>query len=129
MFLSQVIGMAIGCLRVPLSFFLFYKAFDVGNPFGEFKAYYALTYRNMAILGVQGFSALPRHCLQLCYGFFAFAVAVNLVRDISPHRIGKWKPLPMAMGLPFLVGAYFAIDMCLGTLIVFVWLKLHAKKG
>ncbi|OMP02841.1 Oligopeptide transporter OPT superfamily [Corchorus olitorius] len=129
MFLSQAIGTAIGCITAPLSFFLFYKAFDVGNPYGEFKAPYALIYRNMAILGVQGFSALPHHCLQLCYGFFAFAVAVNLVRDLSPHKIAKWMPLPMAMALPFLVGAYFAIDMCIGTLVVFVWHKLNTKKA
>ncbi|KAE8690177.1 Metal-nicotianamine transporter YSL1 [Hibiscus syriacus] len=129
MFLSQAIGTAIGCITAPLSFFLFYKAFDVGNPNGEFKAPYALIYRNMAILGVQGFSALPRHCLQLCYGFFAFAVAVNLVRDFSPRKIGKWMPLPMAMAVPFLVGAYFAIDMCLGTLLVFAWQKMNAKKA
>ncbi|MBA0707474.1 hypothetical protein Golax_019518 [Gossypium laxum] len=129
MFLSQAIGTAIGCVVTPLSFFLFYKSFDVGNPYGEFKAPYALIYRNMAILGVQGFSALPRHCLQLCYGFFAFAVLVNFVRDVSPHKIGKWMPLPMAMAVPFLVGGYFAIDMCLGTLVVFAWQKLNAKKA
>ncbi|KAG8496797.1 hypothetical protein CXB51_007959 [Gossypium anomalum] len=129
MFLSQAIGTAIGCVVTPLSFFLFYKSFDVGNPYGEFKAPYALIYRNMAILGVQGFSALPRHCLQLCYGFFAFAVLVNFVRDVSPHKIGKWMPLPMAMAMPFLVGGYFAIDMCLGTLVVFAWQKLNAKKA
>ncbi|KAK9926403.1 hypothetical protein M0R45_023636 [Rubus argutus] len=129
MFVSQAIGTAIGCVTAPLSFFLFYKAFDVGNPHGEFKAPYALIYRNMAILGVEGFSALPQHCLQLCYGFFAFAVMVNLVRDFSPPRIGKWMPLPMVMGVPFLVGAYFAIDMFTGTVIVFVWHKLNSKKA
>ncbi|GLU17579.1 hypothetical protein SLE2022_339400 [Rubroshorea leprosula] len=129
MFLSQAIGTAIGCVTAPLSFFLFYKAFDVGNPQGDFKAPYALIYRNMAILGVEGFSALPHHCLQLCYGFFAFAVAVNLVRDFCPPKIGKWMPLPMAMAIPVLVGAYFAIDMCLGTLVVFVWHKLNTKKA
>ncbi|KAM1376779.1 metal-nicotianamine transporter YSL1-like [Malus sylvestris] len=128
MFVSQAIGTLLGCVTAPLSFFLFYKAFDVGNPHGEFKAPYALIYRNMAILGVQGFSALPQHCLQLCYGFFAFAVLVNLVRDFSP-KIGKWMPLPMVMGVPFLVGAYFAIDMCIGSLIVFVWHKLNSKKA
>ncbi|CAN6578814.1 unnamed protein product [Malus baccata var. baccata] len=128
MFVSQAIGTLLGCVTAPLSFFLFYKAFDVGNPHGEFKAPYALIYRNMAILSVQGFSALPQHCLQLCYGFFAFAVLVNLVRDFSP-KIGKWMPLPMVMGVPFLVGAYFAIDMCIGSLIVFVWHKLNSKKA
>ncbi|XP_061337792.1 metal-nicotianamine transporter YSL1-like [Gastrolobium bilobum] len=129
MFICQVIGTALGCITAPLSFFLFYKAFDVGNPHGEFKAPYALIYRNMAILGVEGFSALPHHCLQLCYGFFAFAVGVNLVRDFCPKKVGKCMPLPMVVAIPFLVGAYFAIDMCLGSLIVYVWHKLNTKKA
>ncbi|XP_057462094.1 metal-nicotianamine transporter YSL3-like isoform X2 [Actinidia eriantha] len=129
MLISQAIGTAIGCVVAPLTFFLFYKAFDVGDPNGEYKAPYAIIYRNMAILGVEGFSALPHHCLQLCYGFFAFAMVANLVRDLSPKKVGKWIPLPMAMAVPFLVGAYFAIDMCVGSLIVFVWHKLNSKKA
>ncbi|XP_010267463.1 PREDICTED: metal-nicotianamine transporter YSL3-like [Nelumbo nucifera] len=129
MLVSQAVGTAMGCVVAPLTFFLFYKAFDVGNPNKEFKAPYALIYRNMAILGVEGFSALPRHCLQLCCGFFAFAVGANLLRDLSPPKLGKWVPLPMAMAVPFLVGAYFAIDMCVGSLIVLVWHKLDSKKA
>ncbi|KAE9619099.1 hypothetical protein Lal_00047937 [Lupinus albus] len=127
MFISQVIGTAMGCVTAPLSFFLYYKAFDVGNPHGEFKAPYALIYRNMGVIGVEGFSALPDHCLQLCYGFFAFAVGANMVRDLSPQKIGKWMPLPMVMAVPFLVGGYFAIDMCVGSFIVFAWHKLSKK--
>ncbi|KAK9028353.1 hypothetical protein V6N11_068160 [Hibiscus sabdariffa] len=129
MLVSQAIGTAIGCVVAPLTFFLFYKAFDVGNPDGEYKAPYALIYRNMAILSVQGFSALPQHCLQLCYGFFAFAIAANLMRDFSPKNIGKWIPLPMAMAVPFLFGAYFAIDMCVGSLVVFAWHRLNGEKA
>ncbi|KAM5557747.1 metal-nicotianamine transporter YSL3 [Rosa sericea] len=129
MIVSQAIGTAIGCVVAPLTFFLFYKAFDVGNPNGQYKAPYAIIYRNMAILGVEGFSALPQHCLQICYGFFGFAVAANLLRDLAPKKIGKYVPLPMAMAVPFLVGAYFAIDMCVGSLIVFVWHKLKHNKA
>ncbi|MCL7023192.1 hypothetical protein MKW94_018481 [Papaver nudicaule] len=129
MVISQAAGTLLGCIVAPLTFFLYYKAFDIGNPTGEYKAPYALIYRNMAILGVQGFSALPSHCLQLCYGFFAFAFLANLVRDLSPAKIGKWVPLPMAMAVPFLVGASFAIDMSIGSLIVFVYEKLDKKKA
>ncbi|XP_042514225.1 metal-nicotianamine transporter YSL2-like [Macadamia integrifolia] len=129
MILSQLIGTAIGCIVGPLSFFLYYKTFDIGNPNGEFKAPFALIYRNMAILGVQGFSALPQHCLQLCYGFFAFAVGANIVRDLSPPKIGKLVPIPMAMAAPFIIGAYFAIDMCVGSLVVYVWHKTNNKKA
>ncbi|KAL8137208.1 hypothetical protein V2J09_003209 [Rumex salicifolius] len=126
---SQAIGTAFGCIVAPLSFFLFYNAFNVGNPNGEFKAPFAIIYRNMAILGVEGFKALPEHCLQLCYGFFVFAIVINLVKDFSPTRVGKWVPIPMVMAAPFLVGAYFAIDMCVGSLIVFVWQMIDAKKA
>ncbi|KAF9597661.1 hypothetical protein IFM89_020541 [Coptis chinensis] len=129
MLVGQAVGTAMGCVIAPLTFFLYYKAFDVGNPNGVFKAPFALVYRNIVILAVEGFSTLPNHCLQLCCGFFIFAVMANMLRDFSPEKIGKWIPLPMAMAVPFLVGAYFAIDMCLGTLIVFVWHKLNSKKA
>ena len=129
MFFNQVIGTAIGCVVAPCSFFLFYKAFDVGNPYGDFKAPHALIFRNMAIIGVEGFSALPLYCLRLCYGFFAFAIAVNLVRDLLPRKIGQWAPLPLVMAVPFVIGASFAIDMCVGTLIVFVWHKRDTNKA
>ncbi|KAK9122242.1 hypothetical protein Syun_019859 [Stephania yunnanensis] len=103
MLLSQAVGTAMGCVVAPVTFFLFYKAFDIGNPDGEFKAPYALIYRNMAILGVEGFNALPHHCLQLCYGFFSFAIAANLIRDLGAPKIAN--------------------------LAVFVWHKLNDKKA
>eukprot|EP01018_Ginkgo_biloba_P020132 Gb_27981 [translate_table: standard] len=129
MFVSQLIGTAMGCIVAPLTFWLFYKAFDIGNPDGEYKAPYALVYRNMAILGVEGFDALPKHCLQICYGAFAFAILTNCIRDQLPERISRYIPLPMAMAVPFLVGAYFAIDMCVGTTVVFVWQKINRKRA
>ncbi|PIN14659.1 hypothetical protein CDL12_12710 [Handroanthus impetiginosus] len=129
MLLSQAVGTALGCVVSPLSFFLFYKAFDIGNPNGEFKAPFAIIYRNLAIIGVQGFSSLPKHCLQICYGFFAFGVVLNLVKDLSPKKIGKWIPIPAAMAIPFFIGGYFAIDMCVGSLMVFVWTKVNSKKA
>jgi OPT family oligopeptide transporter len=127
MLVSQAIGTAIGCVVAPITFFLFYKVFDVGNPDGVYKAPYAIIYRNMAILGVEGFSALPDHCL--CCGFFVFAIVANLVRDLGPKKVGRWIPLPMAMAVPFLVGGYFAIDMCMGSLIVFAWHVLNKNEA
>ncbi|KAH9685656.1 metal-nicotianamine transporter YSL3 [Citrus sinensis] len=93
MLLSQAIGTAIGCVVAPLSFFLFYRAFDVGNPDREYKAPYAIVYRNMQF---SVFKASPR-----CLG----------------------------IACSFVMGAYFAIDMCVGSLIVFVWQKLNKKKA
>ncbi|XP_043715767.1 probable metal-nicotianamine transporter YSL7 isoform X2 [Telopea speciosissima] len=130
MFVSQVIGTAMGCVISPCVFWLFYKAFpDLGVPGSEYPAPFSLVYRNMAILGVEGFSTLPKHCLQLCYTFFAAAILVNSIRDAAGKKWSKYIPLPMAMAIPFYLGGYFAIDMCVGSFILFVWQKINKAKA
>lgn len=130
MFISQVIGTAMGCVIAPCVFWLFYKAFvDLGVPGSEYPAPYALVYRNMAILGVDGFSSLPKHCLTLCYIFFGGAILINLFRDVVGKKWAQYIPLPMAMAIPFYLGPYFAIDMCMGSLILFIWERLDKTKA
>ncbi|TYK06671.1 putative metal-nicotianamine transporter YSL8 [Cucumis melo var. makuwa] len=126
MFVSQVVGTAMGCIISPCVFWLFYKAFDdLGQPESAYPAPYATVYRNMALLAVEGFSSLPKNCLSLCYGFFAAAIVINLIRDLSGKKVSQYIPIPMAMAIPFYIGSYFAIDMCLGSLILFVWEKIN----
>ncbi|KAG2567554.1 hypothetical protein PVAP13_7NG332300 [Panicum virgatum] len=122
LFVSQVIGTAMGCVIGPSVFWLFYRAFDgVGTQKSAYPAPYAIVYRNMAILGVDGFSKLPRHCLTLCCVFFAGAIALNVAKDLAPRKVARFIPLPMAMAIPFYIGSYFAIDMFLGSVILFAW--------
>jgi len=129
MFVSQVIGTSMGCVISPCVFWMFYKAFPKLGEYGsDYPAPYAGIYRNMAILGVEGFDALPAHCLQLCYGFFFAAIAISLTRDLLPKSISRFVPLPMAMAIPFYIGSYFGIDMCIGSLILFVWGKINKGK-
>ncbi|KAL6651068.1 hypothetical protein ACP70R_009993 [Stipagrostis hirtigluma subsp. patula] len=121
MFVSQVIGTAMGCVIAPCVFWLFYKSFDIGSPDGAYPAPYTIMYRNMAILGVDGLSLLPKHCLTLCYIFFAVSFAINLIKDLVPKKVAKFIPIPMAAAIPFYLGPYFAIDMFLGSVILFFW--------
>ena len=44
-----------GCVAL-LTFWLFWTAFDIGSPDGPYKAPFAVIMREMAILGVEGFS-------------------------------------------------------------------------
>ncbi|CAK9862691.1 unnamed protein product, partial [Sphagnum jensenii] len=129
MFVSQLVGTLMGCFLAPATFWMFYKAFDLGDPNGEYPAPYALVYRSMAVVGVEGFKVLPTHCLQLCYGFFAAGVAINAVRNLLPKKISQYIPIPMAMAIPFYIGGYFAIDMFVGTVIKFYWERRNRKKS
>jgi OPT family oligopeptide transporter len=127
MFVSQLIGTAMGCIIAPLTFWMFWTAFDIGSPDGPYKAPYAVIFREMAILGVEGFSELPKYCMEMCGGFFAAALAINLLRDVTPKKYSQYIPIPMAMAVPFYIGAYFAVDMFIGTVILFVWEQLNRK--
>nr|GLL26195.1 probable metal-nicotianamine transporter YSL7 [Ipomoea trifida] len=130
MFVSQIIGTAMGCVISPCVFWLFYKAFhDLGKPGSEYPSPNSLILRNIAILGVDGFSALPKNCLTLCYVFFTGAVAICGLRDAVGKKRARFIPIPMAMAIPFYLGSYFAIDMCLGSLILFVWRKMNKRKA
>ncbi|XP_018849287.1 probable metal-nicotianamine transporter YSL7 [Juglans regia] len=130
MFVSQLIGTSMGCVIAPSVFWLFYNAFgDIGVPGSEYAAPYAIVFRNMAIVGVEGFSSLPKNCLLLCYVFFGAAILINLIRDTVDKKWGRYIPLPMAMAIPFYIGPYFAIDMCVGSLILFIWEKINKSKA
>ncbi|XP_061948540.1 probable metal-nicotianamine transporter YSL7 [Populus nigra] len=130
MFVSQLIGTAMGCIISPCVFWLFFKAFkDLGTPGSQYPAPYATIFRNMAILGVEGFSSLPKNCLYLCYWFFGAAILINLIKDVLGKKRARFIPNPMAMAIPFYIGTYFAIDMCVGSLILFIWERIDKAKA
>ncbi|KAL3688954.1 hypothetical protein R1sor_015263 [Riccia sorocarpa] len=129
MFTAQLIGAVMGCIIAPATFWLFWSAFDIGAEDSVYKAPYAVLYRTMALIGVEGFGSLPKHCLQLCAGWFAFAVVVNFMRDKVNKKYSRFIPIPMAMAIPFYIGPYFAIDMFIGTCIVFVWERRNRKSA
>lgn len=129
MFVSQLVGALMGCFIAPITFWMFYKAFDVGNQLGKYKAPFALIYRAMALIGVEGVKTLPHNCLNICYGLFAAAVLINIIRDVLPNRISKYIPIPMAMAIPFYIGGYFAIDMFVGTVIKFFYERKNRNKA
>ncbi|GJN03131.1 hypothetical protein PR202_ga20540 [Eleusine coracana subsp. coracana] len=93
-----------------------------------FKAPLAVIFREMSIIGVEGLSALPQHCLAICSVFFITSLVINLLRDVTPENVSKFIPSPMTMAIPFYIGAYFSIDMFIGTAIMFVWERANEEE-
>ncbi|KAF6157774.1 hypothetical protein GIB67_017304 [Kingdonia uniflora] len=126
MFISQVFGTFMGCILSPLVFYLFfYKAFPtLGEEGSSYPAPYGLIYRGIALIGTEGTSALPENCLLISAVFFAVAIALDALKEVLVQTNSKWHkfiPSPMAMAIPFFLGGYFVIDMCVGSLIRFVY--------
>uniref|UniRef100_A0A0D9UYU2 Uncharacterized protein n=1 Tax=Leersia perrieri TaxID=77586 RepID=A0A0D9UYU2_9ORYZ len=135
MFASQVIGTALGCVINPSVFLTFQRlaggADMLGEPGSPYPAPTATVYRAIAVLGVEGVAALPRHAVALCGACLAAAVCLDVAAAAARARrwrVGGWVPNPMAMAIPFFVGPTFAIDMCVGSLVVMAWRRLD-KKG
>lgn len=135
MFFSQVIGVAMGCILSPLIFWIFYNAYhDLGEPESSYPAPYGSLFRGIALLGVEGISSLPKNCVKLAIAFSIGAILVNLVIELlrnyeTKYKIYRFVPSPMCMAIPFYLGAYFAIDMCIGSLIVFAWELTNKNKA
>ena len=134
MFFSQVIGTAFGCLISPLVFWFFYKAYSVGDPESAYPAPFGQLYRGISLLGVEGRSALPKNCLKLAIIAFCLAFVINVIRMVleqmgTKYSIHRFIPSPMAMAIPFYLGGYFAIDMFIGSIILFVWKRKNNKKA
>ncbi|KAF2314788.1 hypothetical protein GH714_033568 [Hevea brasiliensis] len=94
----------------------------------DFKTGYMTLASPRSMFG-SGFSALPKHCLTLCYIFFVAAVVINGMRDAVGKKRARFIPLPMAMAIPFYIGGYFAIDMCVGSLMLYIWRKINKAKA
>ena len=69
----------------------------------------------------QGFGELPQHCGQMMIAFFCLALVMCLLRDLVPTKLSIFIPIPMAMAIPFYVGAAVAVDILIGALVKAYW--------
>lgn len=69
----------------------------------------------------QGFEELPQYCGVMMAGFFGAALVINSIRDALPQRYAVYVPVPMAMAIPFYIGANVAIDICIGAVVKAYW--------
>ncbi|XP_061359805.1 probable metal-nicotianamine transporter YSL7 [Gastrolobium bilobum] len=134
MLFSEVFGTIIGCVMSPLVFWLFYKAFPIGDNKSTYPSPNGDVYRGISLLGAKGFSYLPKNCLKLAIIFFCIAVLIDVIHDMLKHYENKYKiyryiPQPMFLAIPFYLGGYFTIDRCIGSLIVYLWEKKNKNKA
>eukprot|EP00879_Flechtneria_rotunda_P013364 GHRR01013954.1.p1 GENE.GHRR01013954.1~~GHRR01013954.1.p1 ORF type:complete len:506 (+),score=144.44 GHRR01013954.1:739-2256(+) len=121
MFVAQLVGQLIGAALVPIAFLLFYNTGLVNVPDGPYPSPFSTIYRGMALIGTQGFAALPKYCGVLMLAFFLAGMLLCLIRDLLPSKYARFVPSPMAMGIPFYIGAASAIDFWLGSVVVHIW--------
>ncbi|XP_039161999.1 probable metal-nicotianamine transporter YSL7 [Eucalyptus grandis] len=131
LFLSQLIGTLVGCFVSPY-IFLYIKNHNpngFGTPDSMFPAYYATGQRVAAMRATNGFSTLPKHCLSFSLAFFFAAILISLLRDWMPKKWKSLVPILMAFAVPFNLGAYLSIDMCVGYLVFYLWRRKNKAQA
>lgn len=118
--LSKLIGISMGSVISP-SIFLYLKSHNpgFGTPDSRFSAAWTSSFREASMQGTS--ATLPKHCLNLSLAFFFAAILISLLRDSTPKKWRNVIPIPMAFAIPFYIGAYVTIDMCVGYLIFYTW--------
>jgi len=139
MFMAQLLGTLAGCFVTPFAFFIFYNAFSVGDTAGPYPAPYAQIYRAMAILSTEGVTALPQHCVELCVLLFFLSLVLSAIRDTAEAlkegdapAVAEWvlrlMSVPMAMAIPFYIGADLAIVMAIGSVFKWYWERKNKQE-
>ncbi|XP_010045545.2 probable metal-nicotianamine transporter YSL7 [Eucalyptus grandis] len=128
--LSKLIGILMGCVISP-SIFLYLRSRHprLGTSGSQFSAAWSSSFREASMHATSGFSMLPKHCLEISLAFFLAAILINLLRDWTPKKWRNLIPIPVAFAIPFYIGAYITIDMCVGYLILYVWRRKNKEQA
>jgi OPT family oligopeptide transporter len=122
---SQVVGTALGCVVNPVIFAMFHHLYKTSSK-KIYQAPMAKVYRAIAVLGA-GHHEPPKHCVKISIAFFALALAICAVREMAAHN--RWPaqhyiPSATGMAISFLLVPAVSIDMCVGSLILYLWSRM-----
>jgi putative OPT family oligopeptide transporter len=118
--IAQCVGIVFGILVVVPIFLLFDQVHDIGGDDSDYPAPAALAWKAMAQLLSQGLDALPQHSHWAVLGGAIFGAVIPILRrKVKP--IAPYLPSGLAFGIAFIIHAYFAITMFIGSMILVIW--------
>ncbi|MCE9672230.1 OPT/YSL family transporter [Myxococcus stipitatus] len=110
MLVAQLVGVLAGSLVSVPAYLLLTRAYGLGSQ--ALPAPFSHQFRAVAELAVRGVDGLPPHAA-LAGGV---AVLVGAALALAERgRAERWLPSPVAMGIGFILPAYFAVTLCLGA--------------
>lgn len=122
-FKAQCLGIFVGILfAIPI-----YKLFDSAYTIGDsaIPAPAAHAWKAMAELLSIGIEALPMHSLKGVIIACLLGVVLAFLKQVTSLK--KYLPSALAMGIAFIVPAYYSIAMCLGSFALILWQRKDAN--
>jgi OPT family oligopeptide transporter len=119
-FIAQLMGICAGVVFVVPVYFVFTSAYEIGGE--RMPAPAAFAWKAMAELLAKGFGALPPHAGTAALIAACFGVAMPLLRKAD--RIRPYVPSGLAVGIAFIIQAYYSLVMFYGLIIWWIWRKM-----
>jgi uncharacterized oligopeptide transporter (OPT) family protein len=124
---AQLCGITAGVLVVVPVFFLFAHVYDIGNS-QELPAPSAMMWRALAELMNRGWASLPQHAATAMFVALGVGAALATLRALAP-RAASFVPSGLAVGMSFLMPAFYAIGMFAGAMILLVWQRTRHESA
>lgn len=118
-FKAQLIGIGAGVLACVPIYILFDSAYEIGGE--KLPAPAAHAWKAMAELLSQGFGAMPEGATLAVGVGFVFGVLMTLASKLAPEKVRGYLPSGLAFGIAFIVPAYYAVAMFIGSMILVAW--------
>ena len=128
-FFAQLVGIAAGVLFCIPIYKLFDSVHEIGDLEGDFPAPAAHAWKAMAELLSQGFDALPPMAAEAVVGGLLFGIVMSVLNKHGPKLIQPYLPSGLAFGIAFIVPAYYAVAMFLGSLVLVIWKRVSAESA
>ena len=130
-FLAQLVGIGAGVLVCVPAYLLFAQAYDIGgmkqhleNAPEPLPAPAAHAWKGFAELLANGLDSLPQGALYAVIGGAILGAALPILRSLLSDKAKVWVPSGLAMGIAFIVPAYYAILMFVGSLFLVIWKRV-----
>jgi OPT family oligopeptide transporter len=113
---AQLAGVTVGIIVCVPIYIAFANNYELGGE--DYPAPAAFAWKAMAEVLTQGLDALPQHAIAAVIAGLIFGSAVPLARKFLGWT---WLPSGLAMGVAFIVPAYYSVAMFIGGMIFLAW--------
>jgi OPT family oligopeptide transporter len=118
---AQLAGICAGVVFVVPVYSIFTHAYEIGGE--KLPAPAALAWKAMAELLAKGFSSLPPNTLPAVLIAATIGITLALLRRLD--RLNPYIPSGLAIGIAFIIPAYYSLVMFLGLVIWWIWKRLN----
>ncbi|NUM33774.1 MAG: OPT/YSL family transporter [Candidatus Brocadiae bacterium] len=124
-FIAQLIGICTGVVCVVPVYYIFSSAYKIGDE--QLPAPAAYAWKAMAELLAKGFDALPPYSVPAVLIATFLGAMIPILKKLQVGE--KYLPSGLAMGIAFIIPAYYSFVMLYGLVIWLIWKKIAPKNN